>query len=67
MSKKAHRKKKKQFRTGICPLCKKFFHNLTEHHIHKKAVFGDDGFTKFICRLCHDKVENEISCKENEI
>ena len=67
MSRRAH--KKKSLRTGICPICKKFFHNLTEHHKRRKSVWGtiNNNDTIFICRHCHDLLEKEITRKENEI
>jgi RNase P subunit RPR2 len=67
MSKKAHRRANKKFRTGICPICHKFFHNLTEHHILKRAVWGDNDETIFICRKCHDLVEAEVSQRERTL
>jgi hypothetical protein len=55
-------------RAGVCPICKEYYPALTEHHIHKRMVFGrgrHNGFTIFICDYCHIEVEKEITRREN--
>lgn len=55
------------FKIGTCPICKKENVPLTEHHIFKKAVFGNNGRVVYGCRDCHDEVENFIRQMENTI
>ena len=40
---------------------------LTEHHIFKRAVFGDNPIKVYVCRDCHDEVEALIREMENAI
>lgn len=52
-------------RAGICPICKLYFSDLTEHHIHKRAVFGlTSDCSIYICEFCHPIVEKEITRRE---
>jgi hypothetical protein len=50
---------------GTCPVCKKTNIPLTEHHIFKRAVFGDNDIKFLICRECHDVLEERIRAAEN--
>jgi hypothetical protein len=55
-------------RAGVCPICKEYYPALTEHHIHKRMVFGHgrhNRITIHICDYCHVEVEAEISRREN--
>ena len=54
-------------RAGICPICKEYYPALSEHHIHKKMVFGrkHNNYTVHICDYCHQEVEAEITRREN--
>lgn len=45
------------FRTGICPMCGRDNVPLSEHHIYKKAVFGESDRKFILCRDCHDVIE----------
>jgi transcription elongation factor Elf1 len=55
------------FKIGTCPRCKKENVNLTEHHLYKRAVFGDSPIVILACRECHDDVEAIIREMENAI
>ena len=55
------------FKIGRCPVCEKENIPLTEHHIYKRAVFGDNEIIVYVCRDCHDKVEVVIREMENAI
>jgi hypothetical protein len=37
------------------------------HHIHKKAVWGENDDIVPLCEICHDRVEAEITKRENTI
>jgi hypothetical protein len=53
---------------GVCPICHEYYPRLTEHHIHKRMVFGrskKNGFTIHICDYCHIEVEGEVTRREN--
>jgi 5-methylcytosine-specific restriction endonuclease McrA len=56
---------------GYCPICRQHGLQLTRHHKWKKAVWGRDrkkiGKTIYICRECHNLVEQEITRRENII
>jgi len=55
-------------RAGICPICKLYYSNLTEHHIHKRAVFGlTSDCSVYICEYCHPIVEKEVTRREGII
>lgn len=45
------------FRIGTCPICGKENVPLSEHHIYKKAVYGDSDRKFSLCRDCHDVIE----------
>ncbi len=45
------------FRIGTCPICGRENVQLGEHHIFKKAVFGDSDRKFILCRDCHDVIE----------
>jgi len=45
------------FKIGTCPVCRKENVQLSEHHIYKKAVFGDNDKKYTMCRDCHDMIE----------
>ncbi|MDD5551420.1 MAG: hypothetical protein PHS34_09185, partial [Candidatus Omnitrophica bacterium] len=49
-----------------CPICGRI-RNLTKHHRKKKKVFGKNNDTIYLCRDCHNDVENEITRRENAI
>jgi len=58
-------------RQGYCPICKQHGLYLTRHHIWKTHVWGQDQKKQkkkiWICRLCHDQIEQEITRRENEV
>jgi hypothetical protein len=45
------------FKIGTCPICGRENVQLSEHHIYKKAVFGDSDKRYMLCRDCHDVIE----------
>lgn len=45
------------FRIGTCPFCGRQNVSMSEHHIYKKAVYGDNDRKFILCRECHDIVE----------
>jgi len=50
---------KKLERYSICPKCFKI-KKLTAHHIFPKRFFGDNNSKLYICRDCHDEIEEII-------
>ena len=40
---------------------------ITAHHIHKRAVWGDNGDIVPLCPECHMRVEAEVTKRENTI
>ncbi len=58
-------------RIGYCPICKRDGLVLTKHHKWKRSVWGRDKKKNskaiWLCRTCHDEVEQEITRKENAI
>lgn len=55
------------FKIGYCPICKKDNVPLTEHHLFKRAVFGNNQIIFYACRDCHDIIEEVIREMENSI
>jgi hypothetical protein len=45
------------YKIGTCPICKEENVQLSEHHIYKKAVYGESDIKFIMCRRCHDVVE----------
>lgn len=46
---------------GTCPSCKKEGIKLTKHHPLRKKVFGSSNDVVFLCRNCHDQIENIVT------
>jgi len=45
------------FKIGTCMICERENVPLTEHHIYKKAVYGESDRKFMLCRDCHDVLE----------
>ena len=56
--------------TDYCPVCGKR-RRLTRHHIFRSAVWRDfpetQSYILLVCRQCHDKIEREVTIRENII
>lgn len=48
-------------------MCRRDGIPLTEHHLFKRAVFGENTIVVYICRECHDFVEENVREMENSI
>jgi hypothetical protein len=58
-------------RIGYCPICREDGLVLTKHHKWRRAVWSrnkkKNGKVIWICRPCHDRVEQEITFRENHL
>ena len=52
---------------GYCSKCGRSGIPLTEHHIFKRSVFGNNDNTVLLCRECHNDLENQVRFMENMI
>lgn len=51
--------KKSRGKIGLCPKCLEI-KRLTKHHIFPKRFFGENDNVLYICRECHNSIENII-------
>ena len=65
MSRKRNKKKHKGDRK-VCPKCGKL-KKLTKHHILPKRYFDNETDTLYICRECHNLLEELIRRMENKL
>jgi len=57
------RNRTKKIKCGKCGNFKK----LSTHHLYKRHVFGENGYTVILCKSCHNEIEQVISYAEKKI
>ncbi len=45
------------YRIGTCPYCGRENVQITEHHVYKRAVYGENERIALACRDCHNVIE----------